>query len=232
MTRVGCLRGDAMNRIAVGLASLVLFSGCTAAAASPSAGVTSPSPSSSPTAAPTVSPSAAPSAPPPSAPPRAAADCPTEVTASALVALDPKARIDCYGSTTLVLGPAVILPAVGIEIDGVPIEVPRRFEQVNDPKYGLLFLVDDGMDFDLQTSLPLYVADPSMHLHVFRGSEVGTSPAPSLRAGGASITGHFDDPASAQCRRPAGNDWLDVTDEDAILLCGGMFIVTSVETLG
>jgi len=209
----------------------MLFSGCTAAAAPPSAGVTSPSPSSSPTATPTVSPSEAPSSPPPSTPPGAEADCPAEVTASALVTLDPKARIDCYGSGTLVLGPAVILPAVGIEIDGVPIEVPGRFEQVNDPKYGLLFLVDDGMDFDVQTSLPLYVADPSMHLIVSRGSEVGTSPAPGLEAGRASITGHFDDPASAQCRRPAGNDWIDVTDEDAILLCRGMFIVTSIETL-
>ncbi len=236
-----------MNRIAVGLASLALLASCTAAATpspstdpGPSPALSpvvdpSSSPAFSPTVTPSLSPSVAPSttpSPPPATPSAAAAKCPVEVTPSALAALDPEIRIACYGSTTLDLG-AVVLPGGG-EIDEVPFQVPARFEQVDDPKYGRLFLVDIGTDFEFETSLPLYVADPSMHLPVFfRGSDVdGVSPPPLPLTGGASITGHFDDPASAECRAPAGNEWPDVTDADAIQLCRGMFIVTAVETGG
>jgi hypothetical protein len=128
---------------------------------------------------------------------------------------------------------AVVVPMGGSPIvDSVPLQVPQRFEQMSPAEYGPLFLVDMGKDYERQTSLPLFVADPSMFLAVnFRG--VTTLPAPSgLLGGGALVTGHFDDPASAECRRPAGDEWPEITDEQVVEWCRGTFIVTSIETGG
>ncbi len=90
--------------------------------------------------------------------------------------------------------------------------------------------------YDAGTSLPLYVSDPSMHLPVFFTPPVmaGASPPPIDNvSGGVQITGHFDDPASADCRAPANEmDGLSLgmTDASAILFCRSRFIVTSAET--
>ena len=52
-----------------------------------------------------------------------------------------------------------------------------------------------------------------------------------MLTGGLTVTGHFDDPASADCRgRPivdeAGN--APITDEQMIQWCRGTFIVTRI----
>ena len=127
---------------------------------------------------------------------------------------------------------AVVVPLNGV-LDIIPVQVPERFKQVSPPEHGPLFLVDVGKEFDVETSLWLFVADPSINLGVnFRG--VTTYPTPSNRVmgGGVMVTGHFDDPASADCRRPAGDEWPEITDEQVIQWCRGTFIVTSIQIGG
>jgi len=62
-----------------------------------------------------------------------------------------------------------------------------------------------------------------------RGVTTDPSPSPML-GGGLSVTGHFDDPASADCRgRPvddAGNG--PFTDAQSIEWCRQTFIVTRI----
>jgi hypothetical protein len=123
------------------------------------------------------------------------------------------------------------VPKADVSVAAGTVQVPERFRQVSPPEYGPLFLVDPGADFDAATSLPLYVADPSMSLAVnFRG--VPVDPASSGRlGGGAWVTGHFDDPASADCRgRPAVDEGGNppITDPQMIEWCRGTFIVTRI----
>jgi hypothetical protein len=156
-----------------------------------------------------------------------AAGCPTDPKPSTLATLAIASRLACYGSTTLSF-PAVVVPLNGV-VDWIPVQVPTRFRQASPPEHGPLFLVDWGADFDAETSLALYVADPSLGIPVnFRGNwPEGGGPTPSeIPMGGAVVTGHFDDPASADCRRPAGNEWPEITDEQVIQWCRGAFIVT------
>jgi hypothetical protein len=163
-----------------------------------------------------------------------AAECPSDPRPSTLAALDIASRLACYGSTTLSF-PAVVVPMGLGSIDSIPFQVPPRFWQASPPEYGPLFLVDWGADFDVKTSLALCVADPSLGIPVnFRGNWVqGARPPPSpLPMGGAVVTGHFDDPASADCRRPESVEWPEITDEQAMMLCRGRFIVTAFQTGG
>jgi hypothetical protein len=48
-----------------------------------------------------------------------------------------------------------------------------------------------------------------------------------------SVTGHFDDPASATCRATPGYDGGDgpATDAEAIAICRGHFVITEIRTV-
>jgi hypothetical protein len=140
----------------------------------------------------------------------------------------------CYGSTTLTVA-AMVVPG-NVVIDVVPVQVPQRFRLVSPPEYGPLFLVDPGKGYEMLTPSPgLYVADPSISPPVnFRGNwtEGGGPTPPEVATGGALVTGHFDDPTSADCRRPAGDEWPEITDDQVIMWCRGTFVVTSFLTGG
>ncbi len=186
-----------------------------------------PSPVVTPVPTPVVAPSPTPVA-------TATAECPADPRPSTLAALDIASRLSCYGSTPLTFG-AVVVPKADAPIaDGWP-QVPARFTQISLPEYGPLFLVDIGKEFDSETSLALYVADESRipwdFVVNFRGVPTNASPSSVLLQGGLSVTGHFDDPASADCRgRPAVDEggWPEITDEQMVEWCRGTFIVTRI----
>ena len=226
------MRARTRTEMLLGLSLVGLLVACSSGA-SPSATL---APETTPTSIPTATVDATPTplpvmTPSPMPVATAAADCPSEPLPSTLAALDIATRLACYGSTALSFM-AVVVPLDGV-IDVIPVQVRDRFRQVSLPEYGPLFLVDMGKDYAMGSSLGLYVADPSMNVGVnFRGVTTDPRPSGSTSTGGVMVTGHFDDPASADCRRPAGEEWPEITDEQVIMWCRGTFIVTAIQIGG
>lgn len=227
------MRARTRTGMLMGLSLAGLLVACSSGTSPSATSAPEATPTSIPTATADVTPTPSPVVTPAPTPvSTAAAGCPSDPLPSTLAALDIATRLACYGTTTLTVM-AVVVPGAVI-IDVIPAQVPARFRQVSPPEYGPLFLVDPGKVFAMETSLGLYVADPSINLAVnFRGNWTEGEPTPTgIRDGGAMVIGHFDDPASADCRRPAGEEWPEITDEQVIQWCRGTFIVTSIQTGG
>lgn len=145
--------------------------------------------------------------------------CPTEVRPSTLTAIAPLTRVACFGDTTLTFDAR--LETQAMDIDWGPMEVPERFVSVGPPDHGYIFLVDpDEPRFDPHELLLLRVADPSVD---------ATGPGGVVTGFVAQVSGHFDDPASAECRSPEGvRPDEGYTDEEVVEFCRGAFIVTDV----
>jgi hypothetical protein len=116
----------------------------------------------------------------------------------------------------------------------VQVSLPEQFRQVSLPEFGYLFLVDPGEYYEGRPGpgLGLRVEDPSLRP---TGLSWGHTTDPSFkptRLGSVLVTGHYDDPASTDCRRPAGDEWPEITDEQVMQWCRGTFIVTSINTGG
>jgi hypothetical protein len=136
---------------------------------------------------------------------------------SALAALDLATRLSCYGGTTVTF--EALLLVIEADIDYIPFEVPPLFWPVwlGDGSHPVFVADIDATGDVVTTSLPLLVSDPSVVPEAI--------PNPIQ----VRVEGHFDDPASAECRRPTSvSDFPDITDDQAIESCRGRFIVTSL----
>jgi hypothetical protein len=145
---------------------------------------------------------------------------------STLRALDGPARIACYASATLRMEAEIV--GVRAIIDRIPLRAPARFWPVRlaDPAEPptWLYVTDGGSGGGwagdpVMTGLELRVSDPALAPASLRGSDR------------VLIEGHFDDPASAECRRPEGAAWPEITDDTAISMCRAAFIATSISPL-
>ncbi len=145
-------------------------------------------------------------------------DCPPlPVTFGTLGTLWATEQIACYRGLTLSFEARLVGETA--TIDWLPIQTPERFWAISLPAdSGMrtwLFLGDPAGPANrapLLTSLPLRVATPGLAPSTLNGQ-------PLVR-----VEGHVDDPASTACRDEYG--W--VTDAEAVLMCRGDFIVTSL----
>jgi hypothetical protein len=146
--------------------------------------------------------------------------CPTEVRPSMLGAIYPLTRVACFGNTTLTFDARFETQAM--DIDWGPMDVPQRFATVMTPDTGYIFLVDpDDPRIDPAHDLLL--------LRVVDASVDATGPGGIATGFIAQVSGHFDDPASAECRSPEGvGPGEGYTDEEVVEFCRGAFIVTDV----
>jgi hypothetical protein len=150
--------------------------------------------------------------------------CPTEVRPSTLMAIAPLTRVACFGNDTLTFDAR--LETRAMDIDWGPMDVPERFATVSTPDHGYIFLVDP---YDPPIDPPIDAIHDLLLLRVVDPSVDATGPGGIATGFVAQVSGHFDDPASAECRIPEGVGPAEgYTDEEVVEFCRGAFIVTEV----
>jgi hypothetical protein len=112
---------------------------------------------------------------------------------------------------------------VDADVDWGTLQVPDRLRPISargsGGALGPVYVIDPGrVDDPVMTGLELRVADPSL------------APATLAGASPVRIEGHFDDPASSECR-PDGVVWPETTDEVAAQMCRALFVVTRIEPI-
>jgi hypothetical protein len=141
-------------------------------------------------------------------------DCPDDPSVLDLVGLEPLERVRCYGDHDITLDSAIAILAADEgdlgSVDGEPAWLA---------KYSLWRLYGpDGPD-GLDGALPIAI-DPSLGDSIRTGTPIR-------------VIGHFDDPASATCRRTVPEEWgWQESPEIQRLRCRELFVVTGTETRG
>ena len=197
----------------VGLAcALIVLVGCAGTAASPQSAVPESSPSAAPVATPSpaASPSSTPAATPTATPgPSGCVNPPPDLTT--IVALDPSARLACFGGSTLTFT-AIVAKAISDCGVGPRVEPP--------------WFCLPGVFLDVPN--PSATADLPP-LDVYWNPTSGLKPASFVAGASVQITGHFDDPAAATCHVtavPAGQS--PPAPDQVVLACRETFIVSAV----
>jgi hypothetical protein len=142
-------------------------------------------------------------------------DCPPPPdSVAALIDLGPGTRLACFADGPIELEGDLV--AVDADIDYIPYQTPAKFKPVGPGSSSRqLFIADAGKVDLFSNALDLRVEDPA------------AVPPNVTEPMQVRIVGHFDDPASADCRRPA-DDWPGANDETAVMACRTDFIVTSI----
>jgi hypothetical protein len=158
--------------------------------------------------------------------------CPPAVLPSVLVALELQRRLECFAGRDLTFEANLVVAegtwADPTYLDGLEVETPGMFAQVGQVA---------GPD-DWQGTWPVFLTDPiptlasSSNALPLRVADASVVPADLRARLHARVTAHVDDPSAAQCR-PADPGWgrTPLSDEEAVLLCRGQFVVTRIEPL-
>ncbi len=145
--------------------------------------------------------------------------CPGASDLTAVVSLSPWERLSCFGGRELVLEGSEIVGFAELMRSGDPGWLNGKGELVVTPGAGW----------------------PSLAVHVPLGTAGLDLPSfdTELAPYGLRVTGHFNDPASEECRGPqvtigeeASQRLADADLTGAELLCREQFVLTSVEVLG